>query len=407
VQSILEPNAVITEGFSLHRVETADMELSGILIEESGLSVTLGLANGRRETIPKTRITARGSAAQSAMPAYDTVLPARAVADLAAYLARQGTPAPGKSTGSKPASGAAAPSVPLAVPSTSDTLAVTELPTRLRLTRGGFPVADFVLQDDRILRPHFANLHAPGGHRVSRNHPPVPPHDAVDHDTMHPGLWLAFGDINGVDFWRNRGRIVHRGFAHRPEARDGRLTFATDNHLVDPKGAVIGEVRHRITCRARPGATVLLWEATFRSEVGDLVFGDQEEMGFAARVATPLTEKNGGLITSSEGRTSASATWGRAAAWCDYSGTVDGRRLGIQIVADPTNFRPSWWHNRDYGVFVANPFGREAMKQGEKSRVTVPRGDAFTVRFGAILHADCATPPSARAEWCKAAAEAP
>jgi len=404
VQSILEPNAVITEGFSLHRVETADLELSGILLEESGLSVTLGLANGRRETIPKARITARGSATQSAMPAYDTVLPARAVADLAAYLVRQGAPAPGGSPGSGPTSGAATPAAAIA---TADTLAVSESPGRLHLTRGGFPLADFVLQDDRILRPHFANLHAPGGHRVSRHHPPRPQLDAVDHDTMHPGLWLAFGDINGVDFWRNRGRIVHRGFAHRPEARDGRLTFATDNHLVDPKGAVIGEVRHRITCRARPGATVLLWEATFRSEVGDLVFGDQEEMGFAARVATPLTEKNGGLLTSSEGRTSASATWGRAAAWCDYSGTVDGRRLGIQIVADPTNFRPSWWHNRDYGVFVANPFGREAMKQGEKSRVTVPRGDAFTMRFGAILHADCATPPSARAEWCKAPAEAP
>jgi len=403
VQSILEPNAVITEGFSLHRVETADLELSGILIEESGLSVTLGLANGRRETIPKTRITARGSAAQSAMPAYDTVLPARAVADLAAYLARQGTPAPGKSKGSEPASGAAAPyapSVPLAVPSTSDTLAVTELPTRLRLTRGGFPVADFVVQDDRIFRPHFANLHAPGGHRVSRNHPPVPPHDAVDHDTMHPGLWLAFGDLNGVDFWRNRGRIVHRGFARRPEVRDGRITFATDNHLMDPKGVAIGGLRHHITCLTQPGATVLLWESTFRSDVGDLVFGDQEEMGFAARVATPLTEKNGGLLTSSEGRTSAAATWGRTAAWCDYSGTVDGRRLGIQLVADPSNFRPSWWHNRDYGVFVANPFGREAMKQGEKSRVTVARGQPFTLRFGAILHAGCDTPPADRARWC-------
>ena len=397
VQSILEPNAVITEGFSLHRIETADTELSGILIEESGLSVTLGLANGRRETIQKSQITTRGSSAQSAMPAYDTVLPARAVADVAAYLVRQQSKSQAGSPGSEPPSGTAGPS---ATPLDGDALAFAELSGRLRLTRGGFPVADFVHQDERILRPHFANLHAPGGLRVSRNHPPRPPLDAVDHDTMHPGLWLAFGDINGVDFWRNRGRIVHRGFARRPEVRDGRLTFATDNQLVDAQGTVIGDLRHRITCIAQPGATVLLWEATFRSDVGDLVFGDQEEMGFAARVATPLTEKNGGLLTSNEGRTSAAATWGRAAAWCDYSGTVDGHRLGIQLVADASNFRPSWWHNRDYGVFVANPFGREAMKQGTKSRVTVTRGEPFTLRFGAILHADSTTPPEARARWC-------
>jgi hypothetical protein len=74
--------------------------------------------------------------------------------------------------------------------------------------------------------------------------------------------------------------------------------------------------------------------------------------------------------------------------------------LGIQLVADASNFRPSWWHNRDYGVFVANPFGREAMKQGTKSRVTVARGEAFTLRYGAILHADSTTPPEARARWC-------
>jgi hypothetical protein len=347
--------------------------------------VTLGLANGRRETIPKARITARSSAAQSAMPAYDTVLPAQAVADLAVYLARQGQK---DQAGIRGASGIA------------DTLGFSGSPDRLQLTRGGQPVGDYVHQDERILRPHFANLHAPGGHRVSRNHPPRPPLDAVDHDTMHPGLWLAFGDINGVDFWRNRGRIVHRGFARQPEIRDGRLTFATDNQLVDPQGIVLGNLRHQITCIAQPGATVLIWEATFRSDVGDLVFGDQEEMGFAARVATPLTEKSGGLLTSSEGRTSAAATWGRAAAWCDYSGTVDGHRLGIQLVADASNFRPSWWHNRDYGVFVANPFGREAMKQGTKSRVTVARGEGFTLRYGAILHADSTTPPEARARWC-------
>ncbi|MFZ4819702.1 MAG: DUF6807 family protein, partial [Limisphaerales bacterium] len=336
-------------------------------------------------TIPKSKITTRGSAAQSAMPAYDTVLPARAVADVTAYLTRQGQ----KDQAGIP--GAAGP---------ADTLGFSESPSRLQLTRGGQPVADYVHQDERILRPHFVNLHAPGGLRVSRNHPPRPPLDAVDHDTMHPGLWLAFGDINGVDFWRNRGRIVHRGFARRPEVRDGRLTFATDNQLVDAQGTVIGDLRNHITCLAQPGATVLIWEATFRSDVVDLVFGDQEEMGFAARVATPLTEKNGGLLTSSEGRTSASATWGRAAAWCDYSGPVDGHRVGIQLVADASNFRPSWWHNRDYGVFVANPFGREAMKQGAKSRVTVARGEPFTLRYGAVLHANSTTPPEARARWC-------
>ncbi|MFN5898859.1 MAG: DUF6807 family protein, partial [Planctomyces sp.] len=72
--------------------------------------------------------------------------------------------------------------------------------------------------------------------------------------------------------------------------------------------------------------------------------------------------------------------------WCDYSGTQGLLCPGITLLAAPANFRGSWWHNRDYGVFVANPFGREAMKQGDRSEVRVPRGEVFRVEFAAVLH---------------------
>jgi hypothetical protein len=56
-------------------------------------------------------------------------------------------------------------------------------------------------------------------------------------------------------------------------------------------------------------------------------------------------------------------TWGQPAEWCDYSGSVDGRQIRLTLMTDPANFRPAWWHNRDYGLMVANPFGQEAMNQ--------------------------------------------
>jgi len=52
----------------------------------------------------------------------------------------------------------------------------------------------------------------------------------------------------------------------------------------------------------------------------------------------------------------------------------------------PSNLRTSWWHNRDYGVFVANPFGRAAMRQGTTSSVTVKKDQALRLVFGAVLH---------------------
>lgn len=368
VQSILEPNAVITEGFNLLTVTTPDAEHAGILLEESGLSLTLGLATGQRQVIPKSKVTSRQTAATSAMPGYGALLTPQSVADLGAFLLAQKADEPG------------------AARSKGDGFRSSETANRLVISHDGQAVAEFVFQDEKIARPYFANVHAPGGSQVTRNHPPVAGTDAMDHDTMHPGIWLAFGDINGADFWRNKGRIEHVRFTEPPAARDGRLTFATECRLRSAEGRTLCSLTNRFTLTAPSNAWLLVWDAAFRSEDGDFSFGDQEEMGFGARVATAITEKNGGLITSSTGQKTAKATWGQPADWCDYSGVAAGRPIGLTLMADPRNFRPSWWHNRDYGVFVANPFGREAMKQGAKSAVTIKRGEDFRLRFGAAIH---------------------
>ena len=258
---------------------------------------------------------------------------------------------------------------------------------RVVITHSGQPVAEFVFREEKILRPYFANLHAPGGLKVTRNHPPVAGVDAIDHDTMHPGIWLAFGDISGSDFWRNKGRIEHVRFIESPAVRDGRLTFATECRLRTVEGRTLCSLTNRFALSAQSNAWLLVWDATLRSDDGDFTFGDQEEMGFGARVATAITEKSGGVITSSTGLKTAKNTWGQPAEWCDYSGIVDGKPIGIMLLSDPKNFRLSWWHNRDYGVFVANSFGRAAMKQGDKSAVTVKRGEDFRLRFAAVIHA--------------------
>jgi hypothetical protein len=91
------------------------------------------------------------------------------------------------------------------------------------------------------------------------------------------------------------------------------------------------------------------------------VFGDQEEMGLGVRVATGIAEKNGGIILASTGDRTARATWGKSFGWCDCSGELGDRRVGVTLMPDPANFRPSWFHNRDYGLMVTNPFGRKAM----------------------------------------------
>jgi putative membrane-bound dehydrogenase-like protein len=370
VQAMLEPNAVITEGFSAHVVEAGGANYFGILLS-SGKSLKLGLPGGQTVELAADTITKHETLPVSPMPSFSTVLGPQEVADVTAWLLSQKSAPSANTTPPPPA---------------TDGFHVEQRADRLVIGHSGQPVAEFVFRDEKILRPYFANVHAPGGMKATRNHPPVAGVDATDHDTMHPGLWLAFGDISGADFWRNKGRIEHVRFTEPPAVHDGRLTFATDCRLRTPDGPTLCAMSNRFTLTAQASAWLLVWDATFRSDDGEFTFGDQEEMGFGARVATAITEKNGGVITSSAGLKTAKNTWGQPAEWCDYSGIVDGKPAGITLLADPKNFRPSWWHNRDYGVFVANPFGRAAMGHGDKSVVTVKRGENFHVRFGAVIH---------------------
>ena len=281
-------------------------------------------------------------------------------------------------------------------------LSVRTREDRLEVTNGDRPVGTFLFRDPKLLRPHWANLFGPGGARLTRNYPPVEGTDATDHADMHSGIWLAFGDLSGHDFWRNKARIEHREFTLAPRVEGGRLQFATRSALVSAQGEPVGELLSRHELAPSQFGWLLAWQAILQATHGDLKLGDQEEMGFGARVASDLTEKQHGRLRSASGLTTAKATWGQPADWCDYADQREPGR-GVLLVPSPQNFRPSWWHNRDYGVFVANPFGRAAMKQGPPSVVTIPQGEQLTLLFGAVLHDGAGFDPAAAARaWVTA-----
>jgi len=256
----------------------------------------------------------------------------------------------------------------------------------LVMSQGGVCIGEFWFDHPVILRPFFANLRAPDGTQITRTFPPVEGIDATDHADMHPGLWLGFGNLAGEDFWRNKGRIHHGGFLKDPEWQGDRLTFTTNSSLIGSAGGEIAMMENRFEFIPEQGVMRIVWDAILTPVIEGFFFGDQEEMGLGVRVATPLTEKCGGLVTNSFGTTTAKATWGQPAAWCDYSGLIDGKRVGVMIVPDAINSPPSWWHNRDYGVFESNPFGRSAMKQGELSRIEVNPGETYRLKHHVILH---------------------
>jgi len=132
-------------------------------------------------------------------------------------------------------------------------------------------------------------------------------------------------------------------------------------------------------------------------------FGDGKDCCFGVRMAAQLQEAKTfktkgqpdttipgppGVITSSDGKTTEKAVWGKPADWADYSGEIDGEKVGIAIFDNPKNSRRARWHARGYGLFAANPFGLSAFT-GDKTQdgsVTLEPGEKLHFQYRVIVH---------------------
>lgn len=264
-------------------------------------------------------------------------------------------------------------------------LTVVSAENSFALEHDGKVLLRYVYEDENILRPYFADITVNGA-QITRNNPPIEGVDPTDHGDYHPGIWEAYGDINGEDFWRNKARVRHVEFVDPPSVKDNELRFTARNRFDGEDGPICVE---QCAWRAVVYEEViyLIQDAVF-TPVGDkAVFGDQEEMGTGIRLATPLTVKHGaGVLLNSAGAVNEAGVWGKQAAWCDYSALLDGLRAGATVMAHPGNFRPAWFHARDYGLLVANPFGNKAFTEGEASSVDVTETAPLRLRYGLALY---------------------
>jgi hypothetical protein len=82
------------------------------------------------------------------------------------------------------------------------------------------------------------------------------------------------------------------------------------------------------------------------SEDKDVVFGDTKEGGLLSlRVAGTMQVTVAGKMENSFGGINESEIWGKRAHWCDYSGPVENRWVGVALFDHPKNLRhPTYWH---------------------------------------------------------------
>jgi hypothetical protein len=267
------------------------------------------------------------------------------------------------------------------------------------ITINGQPFSDFYIGPN-YQKPFLAPLRTASGLIVTRKWPMEQVEsDSHDHP-HHKGLWIGYGIVNDVNFWEvetaskpsagnpeTKGAVVLQNLGDVSSGKKTGSVTATFVWRAPNHGDMLEEKRV-MTFYAEPDIRTIDVDATFTAKT-NIHFADTKEGFFAIRLADALTEKNGGVMTNSEGAQTEKNVWGKRADWVDYDGTLDGQKVGIVIFDNPHNFNyPTRWHARAYGLFAANPFGLKAFDPqatGEGGR-TLNTGDSMRFRYRVIVH---------------------
>jgi hypothetical protein len=274
---------------------------------------------------------------------------------------------------------------------------------------------DVLVQDGLLTTYHYSNearkpylwpVKGERGVSVTRDYPMAETGETKDHP-HHVSFWTGFGDINGHDYWEYGERTGWQR-TESIEFGSGDACGWIVTHIVwedKEHKPVIDE--HRVfrfyADAGKTGARLFDVDIVFTAAYGDVKFGDTKEGGIVGlRIADALRARGGsGTITLSTGITNAE-TWGKPAAWCDYSGTIEGvGARGITVFDSPASFRhPSHWHVRDYGLLGANPFGYSHFYNGEKNGDhTVKNGEILSFSYRIYVHSGDVTEADVAGYW--------
>jgi hypothetical protein len=273
---------------------------------------------------------------------------------------------------------------------------------QIRIAIGGQEFSTFYFGPETA-KPYLHPLRSASGKIVTRHYPMEQVEgESLDHP-HHRGLWFTHGDVNGLDFWGNeptqkgrKGRVVVVG---TPSVHSGKQQGSLQAQFLwqDPAaGKTLLKESRTMTFRGDQKTRVVDVDITLTA-VEQVKFGDTKEGTFAIRMATPLEEPRPkttgpartGKLVNAEGLETEKNVWGKRSAWVDYSGELEGEKLGIAILDHPANPKhPTYWHARSYGLFAANIFGeKEFLRDPSKDgSVTLQPGKSLRFRYRVIIH---------------------
>lgn len=274
---------------------------------------------------------------------------------------------------------------------------------------------------ENIAKPVLYPLKTSSGKVLTRGFPlDTIPGERVDHP-HHVGVWMNYGNVNGLDFWNNSyaipkekrhqyGSIFHKEVVQAQGGEDsGSLEVL--NEWKTPDGIVLLEEDTKFIFSELGDSWIIDRITTLTALDQEVSFKDNKEGMFAVRVARELelpsespaifTDAHGnptetkvldntgvnGNYLSSEG-IEGMDVWGTRARWMELYSTMQGENVALVIFDHPDNVGyPTYWHARGYGLFAANPLGQSVFTNGEQQlNFKLAPHESVTFKYRLLVH---------------------
>jgi hypothetical protein len=252
---------------------------------------------------------------------------------------------------------------------------------------------------NNLKKPVLWPVISPAGNMLTRTYPIIKkPGERVDHP-HHIGIWLNYGNVNGLDFWNNSNAVapekshrygtIYHNSIEQVQSGNGKAILATTADWNAPDGTTLLKEQSIFHFLAQKDIRIIDRTTTLLAVISEVKFTDNKEGMFAIRVArelelpidkpTKLVGPDGqmmevrkpdnrrvkGTYRSSKG-IEGKAVWGTRGRWMQLSSEIDGELVNLVIIDHPANVGyPTYWHARDYGLFAANPLGQRVFSDGK------------------------------------------
>ncbi len=277
----------------------------------------------------------------------------------------------------------------------------------------------YIYPDD-LEKPVLYPLYTAKGTVITRGFPRDPrPNERVDHP-HHVGMWLNFGDVNGLDFWNNSyaispekkskyGSIRHRNVVKMENGvKEGILIINAD--WVDYQENILLKEETQFIFSGEGDCRIIERITKLTAQKDPVTFTDNKEGLLAIRMDRAFEEPSkkpeifldananptevkvmnnegvNGIYRNSEGLEKGNV-WGKPAKWVNLSAEKNGEEISVAILDHKENpGYPAHSHARGYGLFATNNMGSKVFdKNAPLFVLTLNPGKSVILKYQIII----------------------